>query len=198
VGAGASTAAGASDAAAVDIGELDASIIWNLRGDASDPRLADKAQQCFGMPLPVRAGTSGWRNDAALWWTGPTSWLYVAARHADGDFDTVRTSLNGVGAALFDVSSSYAKWRVRGERAARVLNRGCPLDLHPRAFPPGGCAQTLLGHVTALLCRREEPGAFIVLVARSFADDVWTDLCGWAASEGCRTVAPSSLFDAAG
>ena len=76
-----------------------------------------------------------------------------------------------------------------GTAAARVLNRMCPLDLHPRAFAAGRCAQSLLGHVNALFCRPDESATFLVMVARSLAADAWRDLCAAAATDGYRVAA---------
>jgi sarcosine oxidase subunit gamma len=99
-------------------------------------------------------------------------------------FDDVRRALNDAGAALFDLSSSYVAWEVVGSAAARVLNRGCPLDLSPDVFPAGHCAQSLLGHMTALFHRPDESSTFIVIVARSYARDAWEFLRAAAMTEG--------------
>ncbi|MGW0201911.1 sarcosine oxidase subunit gamma family protein, partial [Nonomuraea sp. NPDC003201] len=44
---------------------------------------------------------------------------------------------------------------------------GCALDLHPRAFGPGRCAQTMLARAQVVLVPRED--GFLVLVRSSFA-----------------------------
>jgi sarcosine oxidase subunit gamma len=58
-----------------------------------------------------------------------------------------------------------------------VLAKGCPLDLHPRAFPPGACAQSLLAKVAVLIHLQDDDRArgpsFDVYVARSFAHYLW-------------------------
>lgn len=157
---------------AVTVGEVPLALAWNVRGDATEPRFAQAVNRLFGLPLPEQPNTSARGDDAALLWMGPTSWLFVAnpdaARPA---FDDVRRALNDVGAALFDLSSSYVAWRIEGPAATRVLNRGCPLDLAPEAFPAGHCAQSLLGHVTAMFHRPHASSTFIVIVARSYARD---------------------------
>jgi sarcosine oxidase subunit gamma len=102
------------------------------------------------------------------------------------DFDATREALRAVGAALFDVSASYVAWSLTGSSAAAVLNAGCPLDLHPRAFPAGTCAQSLLGHVGALVYRPDDAERFVVMVARSYSAGAWHDLSTWAGSAGYR------------
>jgi len=47
------------------------------------------------------------------------------------------------------------------------------LDLHPRAFPVGHCAQTHFAHAGALICLWDERPAFELVVRRSFADYLW-------------------------
>lgn len=181
----ASSPATSSDDAAITIGEVALTLAWNVRGDAAHPAFVDMAARLFGLALPMQPNTSSRSDDAALLWLGPTSWLYVASPDpARPAFDDLRGALNDAGAALFDVSSSYVAWSVAGPAAARVLNRGCPLDLHPDAFPAGHCAQSVLGHLTALLHRPDDAPAFIVIVARSYAREAQEFLRAAAATEG--------------
>lgn len=170
---------------AITLGEVPLALAWNVRGDAAEARFVQAANRLFGLALPVQPNTSARDDDAALLWMGPTSWLFVASPDtARPAFDDSRRALNDAGAALFDLSSSYIAWSVAGSAAARVLNRGCPLDLSPNAFPAGHCAQSLLGHVAALFHRPDDSSAFIVIVARSYARDAWEFLRAAAMTEG--------------
>jgi sarcosine oxidase subunit gamma len=178
----------------VTLAEVDIRVAWNVRGDAARPEFASSAQRLIRLPLPIRANSGAHCDGAALLWLGPGSWLFIG-HDARGDFDDARTALNTVGGALFDVSSSYVGWAVSGTAAARMLNRGCPLDLDPRVFAAGACAQSVLGHVNALLYRPDDRSTFVVFVARSFAADAWRSLCDWAATDGYR-IAPSLSFAA--
>jgi len=160
-------------------------LAWNLRGDAANATFADAAARMLGFALPTTPSTSVRSDDAALLWLGPASWLFVAVPDpARPPFDDARRVVNGSGGALFDLSSSYVGWCVAGPAAARVLNRGCPLDLGDEAFPAGHCAQSTLGHLTALVHRPDESSTFIVIVARSFADDASQMLRAFAATDG--------------
>jgi sarcosine oxidase subunit gamma len=179
-------ALGVNGEAAITFGEVPLTLAWNVRGDGAEPRFAEAANRLFGLALPLQPNTSARSDDAALLWMGPTSWMFVASSDpARPAFDDVRRALNDAGAALFDLSSSYVAWEVVGSAAARVLNRGCPLDLSPDVFPAGHCAQSLLGHVTALFHRPDESSTFIVVVARSYARDAWEFLRTAAMTEGC-------------
>jgi sarcosine oxidase subunit gamma len=50
-----------------------------------------------------------------------------------------------------------------------VLAAGCALDLHPRAFGPGRCAQTLLARAAVILEQTSGEPAYRIYVRPSFA-----------------------------
>ena len=186
-----------SDVAGVTFAEIPIARAWNLRGDPRRATFAAEAQSRFGVPVPRQPCTTASTAAGAMLWLGPRSWLWVAATDAPApDFDGARRALNAVGGALFDLSASYVAWAIRGEAADRVLNRGCPLDFHSRVFPPGHCAQSVFGHINALLYRPDERPAYIVMVARSLAADARHDLWSAAMSERPR-VAPALAFGVA-
>jgi sarcosine oxidase subunit gamma len=179
-----------ADEARVTLGDFDLARAWNVRGDPAQAAFVAAAGTVLGLALPLQPTTSACAGGAALLWLGPRSWLHVVTGHApDDDFDAARKAINAAGGALFDVSSSYVAWTIAGEAAARVLNRGCPLDLHPAAFESGRCAQSVFGHVNALIYRPDERTAFVVMVARSLAADAWARLVECAASDGYRASA---------
>ena len=195
------------DPSALAISETHVALAWHLRGDPRRAAFVAAVETALGVSLPMRPKTSargiappaqrhaGERGGAgALLCLGPRSWLFAAGQPAaNGAFEAARKTLNDADGALFDVSSSYVAWTISGDVAARVLNRGCPLDLHPRAFRPGDCAQSLLGHVNALIYRPDERRAFIVMVARSFAADAWEQLETYASTDGYR-IGPPGAF----
>lgn len=185
------TISGAPDAASLLVlAEVALGAAWNVRGDPGRCAIGPACAGAFALPLPQTPNTSARGEDKALLWLGPRSWLFVAAPGAaPNDLDATRDALRAVGAALFDVSASYVAWSVAGPTSAAVLNGGCPLDLHPRAFPAGACAQSLLGHVGALIYRPDDAERFVVMVPRSYAADAWRDLCTWASSDGYRIAA---------
>jgi sarcosine oxidase subunit gamma len=71
-----------------------------------------------------------------------------------------------------DVSCGRAALRLRGLRVRDALAKGCPLDLDPRVFPAGRCAQTSIGRVSVIL-DHVEPEVFDVYVSRSYAGSFW-------------------------
>ncbi|HLX30129.1 MAG TPA: sarcosine oxidase subunit gamma family protein [Casimicrobiaceae bacterium] len=182
---------------ALALGELSIARAWNVKGDAADRAFLSQASRLLDIALPSTAMTTTRNDDALAMWLGPASWLVLSDASADTrDFDAARKALNDAGGALFDVSASHVAWMIGGAVASRVLNRLCPLDLHPSAFPPGAAKQSLLGHIHALYYRPHDAPAFVVIVARSFSGDAARELREAAQSEGYRTVETRAIIAA--
>ena len=47
--------------------------------------------------------------------------------------------------------------------------KGCRLDLHPRAFKPGGCMQTALARAQAILHHTDDAPTYEITVRNSFS-----------------------------
>ena len=146
-----------------------------LRGDADAPALRCARQSgssAWACRVARRShAREGEACDGALPLGRTRGFVAADARGPRRFRRRARCAFRAAGGALFDVSASYVGWRVAGERAARVLNRLVPLDLDPRVFVPGSCAQSVLGRLGATLYRPGDAPAFVVLVARSYADD---------------------------
>ncbi len=68
-----------------------------------------------------------------------------------------------------DLSANRTTLELSGPGARTVLEKGCALDLHPRAFAPGRCAQTLLSKVAVVLDQLDAQPCYRLLVRGSFA-----------------------------
>ena len=147
---------------------------WNVQGDPSRAEFTDEVSRRFPVALPLAPNTTMHDDRLTAFWLGPRSWLLVAELRGSPltDFIEKRDALNAVGGALFDLSASRVAFRVTGPHAPAILASGCPLDLHARAFRVGSCAQSVFGHVNALLYKSDDAPTFLVMVARSFARDV--------------------------
>jgi sarcosine oxidase subunit gamma len=147
---------------------------WNVQGDPSRSAFRDEVSRQLRVALPPLPNTTARGDRVTAFWLGPPSWLIVADVPGSPltGFVDKRNALNAVGGALFDLSASRVAYRVVGPHATAILASGCPLDLHPRAFRAGGCAQSLFGRVNALLYKVDNAPTFVVMVARSFARDV--------------------------
>jgi sarcosine oxidase subunit gamma len=91
--------------------------------------------------LPTTPNTWVARGDGRAIWLGPDEWLVTSPSQRPQD---LAAGLADAGVVV-DVSGQRTTLRLSGEHVRAVLATGCALDLHPRAFPAGSAAQTLLG-----------------------------------------------------
>jgi sarcosine oxidase, subunit gamma len=156
-----------------DLGKID------LRGDAHDRAFMAAVGRVLDLLLPTEPCTAAAKGQIGALWLGPDQWLLTCpASDVAGLIGALRAALADAHAAITDLSDGRVALRVAGPSARDVLAKGTPLDLHPREFPPGRCAGTLLAKATVvihLLDDNPERGpSFDVYVARSFAHYLWT------------------------
>jgi sarcosine oxidase subunit gamma len=147
---------------------------------------AEAAGRALGAPLPATPNTTSAAGDVEVLWMGPDEWLVVAPPGAEG----LRAALAEHGTVV-DVSAQRTVVEVAGADARDLLLKGCALDLHPRSFGVGDCAQTLLARVQVVLVPRTEEPAYRVFVRASFAEYLAEWLLDAAAEY--RGVAPLDL-----
>ncbi|MFE2881108.1 sarcosine oxidase subunit gamma [Streptomyces graminifolii] len=142
----------------------------NVRLDAKGAA-ADAVGLALGLSLPVEPNTVVRAGELTVLWLGPDEWLVVGAPDTQRDLEhRIRVAAGDEHVSVTDVSAQRTTLLVSGARARDLLAHGCPLDLHPRAFGPGRCAQTMLARAQVVVVARDEPGAgFWVLVRSSFA-----------------------------
>ncbi|MFJ3891686.1 sarcosine oxidase subunit gamma [Streptomyces sp. NPDC090083] len=142
----------------------------NVRLDAKGAA-ADAVGLALGLPLPLEPNTVVRTRESTVLWLGPDEWLVVGAPDTQRDLERrIREAAGDEHVAVTDVSAQRTTLLVSGARARDLLAHGCPLDLHPRAFGPGRCAQTMLARAQVVLVARDELGAgFWVLVRSSFS-----------------------------
>jgi sarcosine oxidase subunit gamma len=126
----------------------------------------------FALPLEPNTWRRGGGREAL--WLGPDEWLVVAdPGQAAAVVGELEAALDGQHRSVVDVSAYRTVVELAGEDRFELLAQGCGLDLHPRSWRDGDCAQTLLGRVPVLLQERE--AATRVFVRSSFA----SHLAGW-------------------
>lgn len=152
----------------------------NLRGDANDRGfMGGVASVLDGFEPRIIANAAVRTAKFDLLWLGPDEWLVVAQDGAEADLEShLGAAVAPHGGTVTDVSESRATIVVSGPNARDVLAKGCPLDLHPRAFAAGTCAQSLVAKVGVIVHRTDsgaagEPARFELHVLRSFADYLW-------------------------
>ena len=142
----------------------------NLRGDPNSDRFMQAAEAVLGQPLPAAAGsfTCGQRTIYRL---GPDEWLLAIPLGGEKEATVLlEKNLAGQCYSLVDVTGGQVMMRLRGPRAREVLAKGCTLDLHPRAFKAGQCAQSTLAKTSMLIALADDAPTFDIIVRRSFAE----------------------------
>lgn len=148
----------------------------SLRGDAGNEAFAKAASRVLDCALPSEPNTAASSDDYTVFWLGPDEWLIHCAEDTRQSLiDVLRAALEGQHSAVVDVSDYYIVMRLSGARTLEVLSKGTPLDLHPRAFATGACAQTRFGHATVLLHKAADDTVDLQ-VRWSFAEYVWTHI----------------------
>ncbi|MFF3342818.1 sarcosine oxidase subunit gamma [Streptomyces flavidovirens] len=147
----------------------------NLRVDPA-AEAADRIEKTLGTRLPRRCGQTTASGPHTIVWLGPDEWLVlsqsdetavtaVAALAAE-----LREALGGDPGSVVDVSANRTTLELSGPAARQVLEKGCPLDLHPLAFGPGQAVSTTVGPVAVLLRQVDDVPTYRLLPRSSFAD----------------------------
>ncbi|MGH8029326.1 MAG: sarcosine oxidase subunit gamma [Arenimonas sp.] len=177
-------------AAGVVVGERRFVAKVDLRGDGADEAFVKAAKAALKFFLPTAANTVEGKRERYALWLGPDEWLVIAAPDTEARLVAgLGKALKGVAAAVTDVSDGRTVIRLHGERVRDLLAKGCGLDLHPRAFGPGRCAQTRLAKANVILHQLDDAPTFDVYVERSFADYLWRMIEDAALEYGFAVVA---------
>jgi sarcosine oxidase, subunit gamma len=140
-----------------------------LRGGGA---AAERASKAFGPSLPTRPCMGAQADRRIAMWLGPDEWLLIAEAEESAALAVdLAEALRDCPNSLVDVSHRQIALTVEGSGAPRLLSAGCPLDLHPRAFPAGMVARTVLAKAEIVLWRRSGE-SFRLEIGRSFADYV--------------------------
>lgn len=146
----------------------------NVRGEPGDTAFTSAFAQAAGCRLPVQPNTRSQGADYDALWLGPDEWLVrsagpVEAGVLEAKLTGVLSGNTGAWATAVDVGSGYTVVELTGTRVREVLARGCPLDLHPRLFKEGQCAQSFFFKASIVLIPTGVDH-YEVVVRRSFAD----------------------------
>jgi sarcosine oxidase subunit gamma len=129
-----------------------------------------------GLPLPLEPNRVANMRTVRVLWLGPDEWLVTAPEGAVPELPTrIARAVADQRAAVTDLSASRAIIALAGRQARDLLQKGCGLDLHPRAFTPGHCAQTLFAKLPVIIDQLSAAPSYRLYVRRSSAR--W--LCDW-------------------
>lgn len=154
---------------AVLIRELPLSGCIDLRLDARSEAARQAVAGALGAALP---GLNSWIAAARghVLWQAYDEWLIIGRDGAQGAMGAALcNALAGVHCAITDVSDLRSAFELSGPRARDVLQKGCAVDLHPRAFDAGSCVSAALARVRVMLRQMDAAPTYEVLVERSYA-----------------------------
>lgn len=124
--------------------------------------------------LPAVCGDVSDHGDTSVLWLGPEEFLVVAPREAHeslgGDLiQALREALGDGAGQVVDLSANRTTFELTGPRARAVLEKGCSLDLHPRALLPGTALSTEVGNIPVVLWKTGNE-SYRLFPRASFAD----------------------------
>lgn len=141
-----------------------------LRVDLRDAEARAAVETTLRAALPPANRTIVCEGGVALW-LGPDEFLIVTEPGGEASVVTaLSAALGGGRGAVVDVSDSRTIIALSGKRARDLLAKGGGLDLHPRSFTPGQCAQSFLAKVKVALHQLDDTPSYHVIVERSVAE----------------------------
>ena len=150
-----------------------------LRVDPDDSPALAAIGRALGVAPPTTPNTVASSDEAEInvLWLGPDEWLVVALGRDPGALEAeIREAVGDAFVTVVDVSAGRIALELDAPHARTILERGCALDLDPRRFGPGSCAQTLLARAQVILWALGSPDEprYRLLIRPSFATYVLT------------------------
>ncbi len=142
----------------------------NVRANTQDAGVAARFAAVLGFALPSVPNTV--RGDAGVHalWLGPDEWLVVGPPGTEAALEaSARASLGEAVGSVVEISANRTAIDIWGQEARAVLETGCAIDLHPRAFGPDRCAQTMIARAPVILQQLTAEPRYRLLVRPSFA-----------------------------
>ncbi|MEE2885377.1 MAG: sarcosine oxidase subunit gamma family protein [Chloroflexota bacterium] len=148
----------------------------NLRGPATDSLFTTTVKDILDVEIPTEPNTVSSGGKYIVLWLGENEWLVITQEDQQTNLiKQLGNKLNGMSASITDLSSGQIILRMTGPSVRNVLSKGCTLDLHPRSFGVGECAQTLIAEVGVTMRQIDDTPSFELIVRRSLAEY----LCAW-------------------
>ena len=136
--------------------------------------VARRIEDVLGAGLPATCGDVTGAGAHSVLWLAPDEWLVVSQTAPEalvGSLQAAAAETAGGRAQIVDVSANRTVVEVSGPAARGVLEKGCPTDLHPRAFADNTAITTSLARVPVLLWKIDAT-TFRVLPRASLAQYV--------------------------
>lgn len=154
----------------VRLAELPFLSMISVRVEPGSPAAA-AVEGALGADLPRSCGQVTAHGPHHVLWLGPDEWLIVSEAAPSDVHGALLDAVGDAHAAVVDVSANRTVLELSGLSARSVLEKGCPVDLHPRAFEAGRAVATTLARIPLLLWQ-VGPDTYRLLPRSSFAQYV--------------------------
>jgi sarcosine oxidase subunit gamma len=146
----------------------------DLRLDPADAAALHAAETALGLALPLQPNRCTEGAGRSVLWLGPDEFLVMCEPGGEAALaEGLRRALAGHHAAVTDVSDGRTVIEIAGKRARDLIAKGCGLDLHPRVFGPGQCAQSGLAKARVVIRQVAAAPVFEIIAERSHAEYLW-------------------------
>ncbi|MEM6463865.1 MAG: sarcosine oxidase subunit gamma family protein [Pseudomonadota bacterium] len=133
-----------------------------------ETKLADAVANAYKAQIPaVGQSTVADLDNTRFLGLQPGQIIAMFTYENDRAVDTVEARLGDTG-YYTDQSDAWVVLEISGPGTVMALERICPIDLHPDAFPAGAATRTAMEHIGAVIIRTEDD-SFLLMSARSSA-----------------------------
>lgn len=154
------------DSQGVRVTRMPTSPIRLLRLRGYDDAVLDALDRSLSVALP-RAPNHAAGADPRVIGLAPGEWMIVGGAISD---DLLLSAAAGaIIAHVANVGEGRVAYAVAGPRARDLIAKGCPIDLHPRAFAAGRSAQSVLAQVFVVIDQPSNDAVFHLYAEASYA-----------------------------
>lgn len=131
---------------------------------------ATRLEKALGTALPAGHGqVTAAGPELQVLWLSPDEFLVISGEDHLALTDRLASALQADHGSVVDLSANRTTFELTGPSALPVLEKGCPLDLHPRVFKEGAAVNTNIGHVPVILWKTGQE-TYRIFPRASFAD----------------------------
>lgn len=167
-----------ADGLTIAVREIDDRGMIDLRGLPGEPAFLHALKGALGFDLPLQPRTSARGGDIAVLWLSVDQWLITCARgEAPSLHARLVEALKGVHSLAADMSDARAIFRLEGDNAREVLNKGGSVDFTAPEIAAGFVRRIRYAEIAALVhVVSTAPYVADLYVFRSYADYAWSHL----------------------
>ena len=141
-------------------------------------KAAAAVEAACGWTLPLVPGAVDVQPKGRALWLEPGAWLLVGD---PGETETAVATLEGrtdddVHILATSLSSGRGVIGLSGGGARALIETGCPIDLHPRAFGPGRCAASLFNETPVIIDQISDAPDYALIADRAALASLWDQL----------------------